>query len=71
MSFKLISQYNTKSGEVAITLKSFTTSSGVVSYTYNGKFGAGCTSNYSDAIQRVKESLKRRRGVVLSSGVAL
>lgn len=68
MSSEIISMYATKSGEIAMSLKKFTTVSGRVSYSYNGKFGAGCTSNYTDAVERVKNSLSRRR-VIHASGI--
>ncbi len=69
MTSTVIAHYETKSGESAIKLVKYTSVKGSVSYGYKGKFGAGCTSVYTEAVERVYEALKNRRNISLVAGV--
>jgi hypothetical protein len=69
MKTEMLSSYQTKSGNIAVELFKHTSNSGRVSYSYTGKYGAGCRTHFNDACIAVRACLQYKRGYTLVSGL--
>ncbi len=69
MTTEIISTYHTKSGEVAIEVRKHIATNGRISYSYTGKYGAGCANDFNDICVRVRGCVQYKRGYVLAFGL--
>ena len=63
MTTTVMAKYETRTGKVAIEVQRHELRKDVVSYSYNGAYGAGSGTRLPEVKQRVQVSLRNRRGL--------
>jgi high-affinity nickel permease len=67
MKTEIIAIYHTRTGIVAFEVKRHLLASGLVSYSYSGKHGAGC-GKLEDIAKAIRCTMQSRKGIKLVCG---